>query len=76
MAKQSFVFDGSKESIIFKIENKAAPYKIEVTDGDYEAHYSIGKAKKEAFHADLQVLIAKHGKTEFVWYSTDFFDNE
>jgi hypothetical protein len=76
MAKQSFVFHGSKDSIIFKTENQAAPYKIEITDGDYEAHYSIGKAKKEAFHSDLQVLIAKHGKTEFVWYSTDFFDNE
>jgi hypothetical protein len=67
MAKQSFVFHGSKESIIFKTENQAAQYKIEITDGDYEAHYAIGKAKKEAFHLDLQALIAKHGKTEFVW---------
>lgn len=76
MAKQSFVFYGSKESIIFNNVGQAAPYKVEITDGDYEAHFSIGKLKKEAFHHDLQALIAKHGKTEFVWYSTDFFENE
>ena len=76
MEEQSFIFYGKAESIIFKTANQAAPYKIEITDGNYEAHYSIGKAKKAAFHADLQDLVAKHGKTEFVWYSTDFFDKE
>ena len=73
---QSFVFERSKDSIIFKTEGKSKTYKVEVTDGDYEAHYSISGLAKVGFHRDLYDLITKYGKTEFVWYSTDFFDKD
>lgn len=73
---QSFVFETSKDSIIFKTEGKSKSYKVEVTDGDYEAHYLVCGPAKTSFHRDLYDLVTKYGKTEFVWYGDDFFEQD
>lgn len=74
MAVKTFEFRGEQDSIYFKLSSPKAPYRIEITDGDYEAHYSISQDKKEAFNLALKEAIFAHAKTEFVWFSSDFFE--